>query len=77
MVWYHSQYIEFEVSIDYKVVCLWFTKSSASAAELNLELKPQANDIKISLHFTYVAISPLIDRIWSLNLLWGHLLIFH
>jgi hypothetical protein len=77
MVWYHSQYTEYEVSIDSKVVCLWFTKSSVSAAELNLKLKPQANDIKISLNFTYVAISPLIDRIWSLNWLWGHFLIFH
>jgi len=48
MVWYHSQYTEYEVSIDSKVVCLWFTKGSVSAAELNLKLKPQENDIKIS-----------------------------
>jgi hypothetical protein len=38
-------------------------KNSVSAAELNLELKPQANDIQISPHFTYDAISPLINRI--------------
>ena len=44
------------------MVCL-FTKSSVSAAELNLELKPQANYIKISSNFTYVAISPPIERI--------------
>jgi hypothetical protein len=29
--------------------------------ELNLELKPQANDINISPNFIYVAISPPID----------------
>jgi hypothetical protein len=43
MVWSHPQYIEYDVSIDSKMVCLWFTKSSVSTAELNLELKPQAN----------------------------------
>jgi len=32
-------------------------------AELNLELKPQANNIKISPDFIYVTISPPIDRI--------------
>jgi hypothetical protein len=42
---------------------LWFTKSSVSAAELNLELKPQANNIKISSNLTYDVISPLIDYI--------------
>jgi len=59
------------------MVCLLFTKSSVSAAELNLELKPQANYIKISLNFTYVAISPPIERIWSFNWFWGDLLIVH
>jgi len=59
----HPQYIEYEVSIDSKVVCLWFTKNSVFAAELNLELKPQANYIKISPNFTYVTISPPINRI--------------
>jgi hypothetical protein len=39
MVRSHPQYIKYEVWIDSKVVCLWFTKSSVSAAELNLELK--------------------------------------
>jgi len=39
MVQSHPQYIEYKVSIDSKVVCLWFTKSSVSATELNLELK--------------------------------------
>jgi len=42
---------------------LWFTKSSVSAAELNLELKPQANNIKISSNLTYDVISPPIDYI--------------
>ena len=48
MVRYHSQYTEYEVSIYSKVFCLWFTKSSVSAAELSLELKPQANNIRKS-----------------------------
>ena len=48
MVLSHLQYIEYEVSIDSKVVCLWFNKSSVSAAELNLKLKPQANNIRIT-----------------------------
>jgi hypothetical protein len=52
MVRYHPQYTEYEVSIDSKVVCLWFTKSSVSAVELNLELKPQEKNI-----------SPTIDGI--------------
>jgi hypothetical protein len=33
------------------------------AAKLNLQLKPHANDIKISPNFTYDASSPLINRI--------------
>jgi hypothetical protein len=40
MVQYHLQYIEYEVLINSKVVCLWFTESSVSAAKSNLELKP-------------------------------------
>ena len=35
-----KKYTEYEVSIDSKMVCIWFTKSSVSTAELNLELKP-------------------------------------
>ena len=58
---YHLQYIEYEVSMDSKLFCLWFTKSSVSVAELNLELKPQANNIRISSNFTYNAISHPID----------------
>jgi hypothetical protein len=61
MVQSHPQYIEYDVSIDSKVVCLWFTKSNVFAAELNLELKPQAKKIRISPNLTYDAISPLID----------------
>jgi hypothetical protein len=61
MVRSHPQYTEYEVSIDSKVVCLWFTKSSVSAAELNLELKPQANNIRISPNLIYHVISPPID----------------
>jgi len=56
MVWSHTQYTEYEVSIYSKAVCLWITKSSVSAAELNLELKPQANNIRISPNLTYDAI---------------------
>ena len=52
----HPQYTEYEVSIYYKVFCLWFTKSSVSAAELSLELKPQANNIRISPDLTYDSI---------------------
>jgi hypothetical protein len=63
MVRSHTQYTEYEVSIDSKVVCLWFTKSSVSAAELNLKLKSQADNIKISPNLIYDAISPLIDGI--------------
>ena len=61
MVRYDPQYTKYEVSIDSKLVCLWFTNSSVSTSELNLELKPQANNIRISPNPTYDAISPLID----------------
>jgi hypothetical protein len=40
MVRSHPQYTECEVSIDSKVIGLWFPKSTVSAAKLNLELKP-------------------------------------
>jgi len=73
----HPQYTEYEVSSDSEVVCLWFTKSSVSTAELNLELKPQANNIRISPNLTYDAISPPIDWIWRLNWLRGGLLMVH
>ena len=43
----HPQYTEYEVSIDSEMVFLWFTKSCFFAAKLNLELKPQANDMRI------------------------------
>jgi hypothetical protein len=65
MMRYHPQYTEYEVSIDSKMVCLWFTKSSVSTAELNFELKPQVNDIRISSNWIYDVILPPIDRIWS------------
>ena len=61
MVRSHPQCIEYEVSIYSKVFCLWFTKSSVSAAELSLELKPQANNIKRNPNLTYDAISLLIE----------------
>jgi len=61
MVRSHPQYTEYEVSIYSKEFCLWFTKSSVSTAELSLELKPQANNIRISPNLTYDAISPPID----------------
>jgi len=76
-MWSPTQNIEYEVSINSKVVCLWFTKSSVSVAELNLELKPHAKNIKIILNFIYVAISPPIDRTWSYNWFWDDLLIVH
>ena len=63
MVRSHTQYTEYEVSIDSKVVCLWFTKSSVSTAELNLKLKSQADNIRISPNLTYDVISPPIDGI--------------
>ena len=59
----HPQYTENELSIDSKAVFLWFTRSRVSAAELNLELKPQINDIRISLNLKYDAISLPIDWI--------------
>jgi hypothetical protein len=65
MMRYHPQYTEYEVSIDSKMVCLWFTKSSVSTAELNFELKPQVNDIRISSNWIYDVILPPIDIIWS------------
>jgi hypothetical protein len=77
MVRPHLQYIGYEVLIDFKVVCLWFNESSVYAAKLNLKLKPQAYDIKISSNFIYVVISPLIDGIWSCNWFWGDFLIVH
>jgi len=58
-----SQYTKYEVSIYSKLVFIWFPKSIVSTAELNIKLKSQANDIKISPNFIYVAISPPIDRI--------------
>jgi len=75
MVRSHPQYTEYEVSIDSKMVCIWFTKSSVSSTELNLKLKPHANDIKISPNFISMAISFPIDRIWSWNWFWGDLFI--
>ena len=77
MVWSHPQYTEYEVSIYSKVVGLWFTKSSVSAAELNLELKTQANNIRISPNLTYGVISLPIDLIWSFNWFWGGLIMVH
>jgi hypothetical protein len=54
-------------NIKFQLILRWFAYSSLRvvffAAELNLELKPQANYIKISLNFTYILISPSIDRI--------------
>jgi hypothetical protein len=67
MMWSHPQNIEYEVSNNYKVVCLWFTKSSTSTVELNLELKSEANDIRISPNFTYNVISSPIHRKLSFN----------
>jgi hypothetical protein len=75
MVRSHPQYTEYEVSIDSKMVCIWFTKSSVSSTELNLKLIPHANDIKISLKFISMAMSFPIDRIWSWNWFLGDLLI--
>ena len=59
----HPQYTECEFSMDSKMGCIWFTKSSVSATELNLKLKPHANDIKISPNFISMAMSFPIDRI--------------
>ena len=61
MVRSHTKYLEYEVSIDSKMFFLWFTKSGVSTAKLNLELKHQANNIRISSNLTYDAISPPID----------------
>jgi hypothetical protein len=58
MVQSHPQYTEYEFLSISKMVFLWFTKNSVSAAELNLKLKPQENDIKTSQKFIHVAISP-------------------
>jgi hypothetical protein len=63
MVRSHPQYTKYDVSIDYKVVCLFLTKNSVFVVELNVELKPQENDIKISPNLIYGAIDPLVDRI--------------
>ena len=59
------------------MVYLWFNKSSVSAAELNLELKPQAKNIRISPNLTYDAISPPIYWIWGFNWFPGGLLMVH
>jgi hypothetical protein len=75
MVRSHPKKIEYKVSIDSEVACLWFTKSCVSAA--SLKLKSQANDIKISLNLIYVAIWHPIDRIWWFNCFWGGLLMIH
>ena len=61
MVRSHTQYLDYEVLIDSKEFYLGFTKSSVSAAELKLELKPQANNITISPTLIYDAIPPPID----------------
>ena len=63
MLRYHPEYIQYGFSIDSEVICLWFTKNSVSTAELNLELKPQANDIQICPNLTYNAISHPINGI--------------
>jgi hypothetical protein len=44
MVRSHPKYMEYEVSNDSNVFCLWFTKSSVSMGKLNVKLKPQANE---------------------------------
>jgi len=49
--------------IDFEVIFLYVTKSCVSAAKLNLELNPQANDIRISSNLIYDAILPLIGII--------------
>ena len=55
--------------------CIWFTKSSVSPTELNLKLKPHANNIKISPNFISMAMSFPIHKIWSWNWFLGDLLI--
>ena len=57
--------------------CLWFTKNCVSPIELNLELKYQANDIKISQIFIYGVISPPTNKIRIFNWFWGGLLMVH
>jgi hypothetical protein len=47
MVRSHPQYTKYDVSIDYKVVCLFLTKNSVFVVELNVELKPQENNIRL------------------------------
>jgi hypothetical protein len=47
------------------------------AAKLNLELKPQVNDIKISSNLIYDAIVPPVDRIWSFNWFQGGMVMVH
>jgi hypothetical protein len=59
------------------VFCLWFTKNCVSPIELNLELKYQANDIKISQIFIYGVISPPTNKIRIFNWFWGGLLMVH
>jgi hypothetical protein len=52
----------------FQLILRWFAYGSLrviSAAELNFELKFQANDIRISLNWKYNAILPPIDIIWS------------
>ena len=63
MLRYHPQNSEYEVSIDSQVIFLWLTKSNVSVAELNFELKLQANDIRISSNWKYNVILPPIDII--------------
>jgi hypothetical protein len=53
--------------MDSEVVFLWFTKSCVSTGKLNLELKPKANDIKISPNLIFGVTSHLVDKIWSFN----------
>ena len=48
----HPQETDYEVSIDSKVVCLWFTKSCVSAAKIEWSFKFQL--IPISLSFQYI-----------------------
>jgi hypothetical protein len=50
----------------FQLILRWFAYGSLrviSAAELNFELKFQANDIRISLNWKYNAILPPIDII--------------
>jgi hypothetical protein len=74
MVRSHPKDSECKVSFDSKMVCLWFTKSSVFTAELNLELKPQENNIKISLNLYMLWSHP---QYTDCNWFWGDLLIVH